>query len=279
MKQETTTTTTTTTTPTATPTATTPETTTAPATKYCRSRKSLLTLEQRNATARKDAKKATTDALLKLYHDDHLRAISECSFKANRDETARLATFDYIAEIVNSDDSVTTETKTGEITFDFFFFAPKGNRTTARATVEKVGRTATATADDPTRADGEKHLSDTREIIRLAGFGNIADSVNPDTVSRAMRDARYTTARGNRQFSEKLFFLSLFGWIVSTARQTPTDSAYARQQDEKARLREQRKKEQDAKREQAKRDREQAKKNSAKQPAKKATAKKATPAK
>ena len=193
----TTTTTTTTTTPTATPTATTPETTTAPA-KVCRTRKSLLSLEQRNANSRKTAKKATTDALLSLYHDDHLKAISECSFKANRDETARLATFDYTAEKVNSDDSVTTETKTGEINFDFFFFAPKGNRTTARATVEKIGRTATATADDPTRADGETHLNDTREIIRLAGFGNIADSVNPDTVARAMRDARYTTARGTR---------------------------------------------------------------------------------
>ena len=236
----------------------------------------MLSLEQRNTNSRKTAKKATTDALLKLYHDDHLRAISECSFKVNRDETARLATFDYTVEKVNSDDSVTTETKTGDIHFDFFFFAQKGNKSTAETYTEKAGRTATATADDPTRQDGEKHLEDTREIIRLAGFGNIADSVNPDTVVRAMKDSRYTTEQGNRQFDPKRWYMSLFGWIVSTARKTPTDSAYARQQDEKARRQEQRKKEQDAKREQAKRDREQAKKDSAKKPAKKNSPKKAT---
>lgn len=255
--------------------ATTPETTT-PAAKYCRTRKSFLSLEQRNANSRKTARQASVDAILSAYREDHLKAVSDCDFRRNADETARLSTFEYTAETVNSDDSITTETRTGEITFDFFFFAPKGNKSTVKPTVEKIGRTATATPDDPTRADGEKHLNDTREIIRLAGFGNIADSVNPDTVKNAMRDARYTTARGNRQFSEKLFFLSLFGWIVSTARQTPTDSAYARMMDEKHAKQEQRKKEQDAKREQAKRDREQAKKNSAKQPAKKNSPKKAT---
>lgn len=276
MKQETTTTTTTTTTPTATPTAT-PTTTPKKAT----TRKAVLLVNSRNTTARKDAKQATVDALRKLYANDHLSALSRCNFKDNRNETATLSDFTYTRETINSADEIETETATGTIVFDFFFFAPRENRTTAKKHLSAIGRTATATADDPTRADGEKHLNDAREIVRLAGFGNIADSVNPDTVRRMMVDGRFTTARGNRQFDDATTasgraLLSLFGWMVSVARQTPTDSAYARQQDEKARRQEQRKKEQDAKREQAKRDREQAKKNSAKQPAKKATAKKAT---
>ena len=254
---------------------TTPETvqaTTTPTTtaKKATTRKDALLVASRNTTARKDAKKATVDALRKLYENDHLSALSACDFKNNKNETAVISSFTYTRETINSADEIETETARGEITFDFFFFAPRDNRKDAKKHLSAIGRTATATPDNPTRADGEKHLNDAREIVRLAGFGNIADSVNPDTVRRMMVDGRFTTARGNRQFDDATTasgraLLSLFGWMVSVARNTPTDSAYARQQDEKARRQEQRKKEQDAKREQAKRDREQAKKNSAKQ--------------
>lgn len=252
----------------------TPETVRAETPRKVETVEQLREMEQRNATTRKEQRKATTDAIRKLYNSDPVKALSSCDFKKNRKESPVLTSFKWTREKVNSDREIETETAVGEIGFDLCFFAQTANKKEIGKLFDKIAYTATAKPDRATASDGKKHLNDAREIVRLIGFGVLADSVNPTTVSILMNDARFTTGKGNRQFDRKLAELSLFGFLWATANNAQTVSAYIRDREQKKA--EQARREQERK---ARREQEQKAKKAKK--AKKATAPKkdATPAK
>ena len=229
-------------------------------------------MKQRNANSAKQARKATVDALLKLYRNDPVSALASCAFKANRNETPVLTEYTYTVEkrTATPDRETRKETAKGYIAFNLLFFADSANRKAVNKLFDGIARTATAKPEQATNSDGKKHLSDAKEIVRLCGFGVMSDSVNPSTVSRMMNDARFSTGKGNRQFDTARAKLSLFGFLWATANKYETLSAYTRDSDAKEQARKAK--------EQARKDARQAKKATAKkQPAKKpATAKKAT---
>lgn len=231
-------------------------------------------MKQRNSDARKARHDATENAIKKLYTDDPVKALYNCDFKRNRKESPVLTTYTYFKERRDANGEIVKEETRAEIPFSLCYFAPKANGKTLAKLFDKIAYTATAKPDRATATDGKKHLDDAREIVRLIGFGVLADSVNTTTVSIMMNDARFTTGKGNRQFDRKLAELSLFGFLWATATQAQTTSAYIRDREQKKREQEQKAKERKAKREQ-----EQKAKKAKK--AKKATAPKkdATPAK
>ena len=207
-------------------------------------------MKQRNSDARKARHDATESATRKLYTVDPVNALYNCDFKRNRKESPVLTTYTYFKERRDANGEIVKEETRAEIPFNLCFFAPKSNGKELAKLFDKIAYTATAKPDRATATDGKKHLDDAREIVRLIGFGVLADSVNPTTVSIMMNDARFTTGKGNRQFDRKLAELSLFGFLWATATQAQTTSAYIRDREQKKREQEQKAKERKAKREQ-----------------------------
>lgn len=158
-----------------------------------------LTLEQKNANARKEALQAAKNAVLSLYKTDRIAFLHACLFDKN--DRAYTETVEYTAHKYDeSKAGIVPYTATANLRVTLFdFITEKEDRATVKDRVEKIAILASDSAKE-SRAAAVPFI---KNICTLVGLHACGESVNERDAKRILRAAYTVTDKNDDTAKER----------------------------------------------------------------------------